>query len=163
MASLIGEFSLFYSIFPLQRPWVTSSWLARLSARLTTIDIRAMRDTVRKFRDSEVDNVDDSTGRRIAEALRERRSLPPFFWVRRIAAEQRTVKRFIRSNRAFFQVLRARYTRWAHIRTILPGFMMSFGSSACLMLRITATASPCSAIRKSILSYPMPCSPVHVP
>src|SRR6266446_715179 len=43
MASLIGEFSLFYSIFPLQRPWVTSSWLARLSARLTTIDIRAMR------------------------------------------------------------------------------------------------------------------------
>ena len=37
------------------------------------------------------------------------------------------------------------------IRTILPGFMMLSGSSACLMARMTLTASPCSATRKSIL------------
>ena len=38
-----------------------------------------------------------------------------------------------------------------YIRTILPGFIMPSGSSACLMLRMTSTAGPCSAKRKSIL------------
>ena len=37
-----------------------------------------------------------------------------------------------------------------HSRTIFPGFKMSSGSSARLMLRITETASPCSSTRKSI-------------
>lgn len=36
-------------------------------------------------------------------------------------------------------------------RTILPGFRMPSGSSAILIVRMTLTASPCSAIRKSIL------------
>src|SRR5262249_17329452 len=38
-----------------------------------------------------------------------------------------------------------------HTRTTLPGFMMLCGSSAIFSWRITATASPCSAARKSIL------------
>ena len=47
---------------------------------------------------------------------------------------------------------------------ILPGFMMFFGSSARLMLRIISTApAPVSVTRKSILCRPMPCSPVQVP
>src|ERR1043166_8270622 len=37
-----------------------------------------------------------------------------------------------------------------YIRTILPGFKMPSGSSACLILRMTSTAGPCSANRKSI-------------
>ena len=149
MASLIGEFSLFYWIFPLYN--LGLPFIACASQREADHDWNSRNaDTIRKFRVSEVDSEDDSTGRRIAEALRERRSVPPFFCVRRIAAQQRTVKRFIRSNSAFFQVFCTRNKGQNHIRTIFPGFMMSFGSSACLMLRITATASPCSAIRKSI-------------
>ena len=38
-----------------------------------------------------------------------------------------------------------------YIRTILPGFKMPSGSSACLILRMTSTAGPCSANRKSTL------------
>jgi hypothetical protein len=51
----------------------------------------------------------------------------------------------------------------AYTRRILPGFIMLSGSIAVLIARITFTASPCSAIRKSILPQPMPCSPVQVP
>jgi hypothetical protein len=51
----------------------------------------------------------------------------------------------------------------AYTRRILPGFIMLSGSIAVLIARITLTASPCSAIRKSILPQPMPCSPVQVP
>jgi hypothetical protein len=47
---------------------------------------------------------------------------------------------------------------------ILPGFMMFFGSSARLMVRIMSTApTPASVTRKSILCKPMPCSPLQVP
>lgn len=47
---------------------------------------------------------------------------------------------------------------------IFPGFKMLFGSSACLMVRIMATApAPVSLNRKSILCKPMPCSPLQVP
>ena len=42
------------------------------------------------------------------------------------------------------------------MRTILPGFMMLSGSIARLIARITAIASPCSAVRKSILPEPDP-------
>ncbi len=38
-----------------------------------------------------------------------------------------------------------------YTRTILPGLRMLSGSSALLMVRITESASPCSATRKSIL------------
>jgi hypothetical protein len=38
-----------------------------------------------------------------------------------------------------------------YTRTIFPGFMMLSGSSAFFSVRMTATASPCSAMRKSIL------------
>src|SRR6185312_10467582 len=38
-----------------------------------------------------------------------------------------------------------------YTRTTLPGFMMLWGSSASFSWRITATASPCSAVRKSSL------------
>jgi hypothetical protein len=41
--------------------------------------------------------------------------------------------------------------------------MMLSGSIAFLIARITLTASPCSATKKSILPQPMPCSPLHVP
>ena len=52
----------------------------------------------------------------------------------------------------------------AQSKNILPGFMMFFGSSACLMARIMDTAPmPVSLIKKSILCKPMPCSPVQVP
>ena len=34
-----------------------------------------------------------------------------------------------------------------HRRTIFPGFMMFWGSSACLIDRITSTPSPCSSSR----------------
>jgi spore cortex formation protein SpoVR/YcgB (stage V sporulation) len=55
-------------------------------------------------------------------------------------------------------------TRGPHQTKILPGFMMFFGSSACLRVRIIETApSPASRTRKSILCSPMPCSPLHVP
>src|SRR6266851_5647024 len=50
-----------------------------------------------------------------------------------------------------------------HTRTILPGLRMLSGSSARFSVRMTETASPCSATRKSILPLPMPCSPVEVP
>src|SRR5664279_2456188 len=50
-----------------------------------------------------------------------------------------------------------------HRGTVLPGFMMSRGSSARLIIRIRSTASPCSWARTSSLCQPMPCSPVHVP
>lgn len=47
---------------------------------------------------------------------------------------------------------------------ILPGFSVSFGSSARLMARIVSTLpSPCSATMCSRLPRPMPCSPVEVP
>ena len=46
--------------------------------------------------------LDGGTGRHVAEALRGHRKLPPFFRVARIAAENRTVKLFIRSNQPFF-------------------------------------------------------------
>jgi hypothetical protein len=39
---------------------------------------------------------------------------------------------------------------------------MLSGSIAFLIVRITLTASPCSATRKSILPQPIPCSPVQV-
>ena len=43
--------------------------------------------------------------------------------------------------------------RWrsGQIRMILPGFRIPSGSSAIFILRMTLIASPCSAIRKSIL------------
>ena len=41
--------------------------------------------------------------------------------------------------------------------------MMLFGSSACLISRISDSASPCSSRRNLILSRPTPCSPVQVP
>jgi len=40
---------------------------------------------------------------------------------------------------------------------------MLSGSIAFLIARITLTASPCSAIKKSIFPQPIPCSPVQVP
>ena len=47
---------------------------------------------------------------------------------------------------------------------IFPGFMMFFGSSARLIVRIMSTApAPVSVTRKSILCRPTPCSPVQVP
>jgi hypothetical protein len=47
---------------------------------------------------------------------------------------------------------------------IFPGFMMFFGSSARLMVRIMSTApAPASVTRKPILCRPTPCSPVQVP
>src|SRR5262249_31052437 len=50
------------------------------------------------------------------------------------------------------------------IATILPGFMMSCGSSARFTERMASSApAPCSAARYFILPWPMPCSPVHVP
>jgi hypothetical protein len=58
----------------------------------------------------------------------------------------------------FFLILRLKVSAAApgrsarQTRTILPGFMMLSGSSACLIVRITVTASPCSAGRNS--SFP---------
>ena len=47
---------------------------------------------------------------------------------------------------------------------IFPGFMMFFGSSARLIVRIMSTApAPASVTRKPILCRPTPCSPVQVP
>ena len=40
---------------------------------------------------------------------------------------------------------------WAHRRTIFPGFMMFFGSSARLMARIAGSAEGCSASSQCIL------------
>ena len=52
----------------------------------------------------------------------------------------------------------------AQIEKILPGFMMFFGSSARLIVRIMSTApAPVSVTRNSILCRPTPCSPVQVP
>ncbi len=55
------------------------------------------------------------------------------------------------------------YRQVAQSRTTLPGLNRFSGSSARLIARITGTASPCSASRKSSLPMPMPCSPVEVP
>ena len=55
-------------------------------------------------------------------------------------------------------------TERAHTLKILPGFMMFFGSSARLIVRIICTApAPASSTRNPILCRPMPCSPVQVP
>lgn len=45
-----------------------------------------------------------------------------------------------------------------------PGFMMPFGSRAFLTAAIMSnTTGPCSCLRKGILPWPTPCSPVQVP
>jgi len=76
---------------------------------------------------------------------RQELSLP---WDRRRARRRRRINR---STTAGVVVADHQYYRRVdQTRMIFPGFKRLSGSSACLIARITLTASPCSAIRKSI-------------
>ena len=145
-----------WGIFPLLldfsiiQPWVTSSWLAQVSARPTTIEIRAM--PTRSESSGSVKSIVRTTVRAgVSPKPYGSVGACPRFLRPENSGRTENSEAFYSFQQRFFQAFCTLNKDPDQIRTILPGFMMSFGSSACLMLRITATASPCSAIRKSIL------------
>jgi hypothetical protein len=77
------------------------------------------------------------------------KQLPPFHGD--ISGKEENRKALYSIRPPFFMGYSDDASAISQIRMIFPGFKMSLGSSARLMLRITETASPCSATRKSIL------------
>ena len=92
---------------------------------------------------------DGDTGRHPADAKAE--AWKPAFACSDISGKEENRKAFYSFRTLLFMVYFDDAEATGQIRTIFPGFKISFGSRARLMLRITDTASPCSDSRKSIL------------
>src|ERR1700691_2495876 len=105
-------------------------------------------ETVRNFQVGENDSESADAAVNPPQARRSVRSSPSLLTIT-IAVNKTTVKRFIDGQADRWLYFRQSACP-AHTRTILPGLRILSGSSACLMLRITDTASPCSEIKKSI-------------
>ena len=150
-ASPVGGFSLFYLISPYRGPFSTAlvvcCWLASREStgrcQIDTVSSRANKPTAR------------------VTIAAERRALSPRgrTETRALDSEPLHIAYAVNGKEKFLvpkPFLRRPYRAFSalgsdQIQMILPGFRIPSASTAIFIVRMTLTASPCSAIRKSIL------------